>query len=61
MRATAFRCFRCRAEVGNPTTAAAYAYLLGLYLGDGHLVTSARVPVLRISCSDAWPGLIDRM
>lgn len=38
---------------------AAYAYLLGLYLGDGHLVTSARVPVLRVFCADAWPGLID--
>jgi hypothetical protein len=31
---------------------------LGLYLGDGHLVTRARVPVLRIFCADAWPGLI---
>ncbi|MFF5216399.1 transcriptional regulator [Micromonospora sp. NPDC000442] len=59
MRTTALRCFRCRADVGNPTIGAAYAYLLGLYLGDGHLVTSARVPVLRISCSNAWPALID--
>ncbi|MBQ1050280.1 transcriptional regulator [Micromonospora sp. C51] len=59
MRTTAFRCFRCRTDVDNPTIGAAYAYLLGLYLGDGHLVTSARVPVLRISCSNAWPALID--
>ncbi|MFG3690726.1 transcriptional regulator [Micromonospora sp. NPDC047740] len=56
---TALRCFRCRPDVDNTTDPAAYAYLLGLYLGDGHLVTSARVPVLRISCSNAWPGLID--
>ncbi|MEV1330026.1 transcriptional regulator [Micromonospora costi] len=55
---TAVRCFRCRHDE-NPTDPAAYAYLLGLYLGDGHLVTSARVPVLRISCSRSWPGLID--
>ncbi|MGS2615207.1 hypothetical protein ACVCAH_11880 [Micromonospora sp. LZ34] len=55
---TALRCFRCSPAVDNPTDPAAYAYLLGLYLGDGHLVTSARVPVLRIYCSDTWPDLI---
>lgn len=42
-----------------PTEPSAYAYLLGLYLGDGHLVTTARVPVLRIYCADSWPHLID--
>jgi hypothetical protein len=56
---TAMRCFRCRPEVGGPTDPAAYVYLLGLYLGDGHLATSGRVPVLRISCSQSWPGLIE--
>ncbi|MEU7933960.1 terminase gpP N-terminus-related DNA-binding protein [Micromonospora echinofusca] len=60
MQPTALRCFRCRPTVGKPTSVAAYAYLLGLYLGDGHLVTTARVPVLRIYCSDAWPDLITR-
>ncbi|MCW3840832.1 DUF1804 family protein [Micromonospora yasonensis] len=55
---TAIRCFRCRPEVGNPTDPAHYAYLLGLYLGDGHLVITARVPVLRIYCADSWPDLI---
>lgn len=53
------RCPRCRAAPGLPDDQAGYAYLLGLYLGDGHLVTSVRVPVLRIYCADAWPGLID--
>jgi hypothetical protein len=53
---TALRCFRCRKGIGVPL---AYAYLLGLYLGDGHLVTTARVPVLRIACSNSWPDLID--
>jgi hypothetical protein len=57
-RGTLLRCFRCRPGVENPTDPAQYAYLLGLYLGDGHLVTTARVPVLRIYCSDAWPDLI---
>ncbi|MFF7810472.1 helix-turn-helix domain-containing protein [Streptomyces sp. NPDC007945] len=39
----------------------AYAYLLGLYLGDGHIAQSRamRVPSLSISCTDSWPGLID--
>lgn len=56
---TGLRCFRCLPGVENPTDPAAYAYLLGLYLGDGHLAVSPKVPVLRIYCSDAWPGLIE--
>lgn len=37
----------------------AYAYLLGLYLGDGHITRGRRdVFVLSLFCSDAWPGLI---
>jgi hypothetical protein len=50
---------RCAAPPRAPNDQGAYAYLLGLYLGDGHLVTRAKVPVLRIFCADAWPGLID--
>jgi len=53
------RCFRCRDVLNGPSDPQAYAYLLGLYLGDGHLVTTARIPVLRIYCADAWPTLID--
>ncbi|MEU5564471.1 helix-turn-helix domain-containing protein [Micromonospora musae] len=58
VQGTALRCFRCRPD-HNPTDPKSYAYLLGLYLGDGHLVTTARVPVLRVSCDNSWPGLID--
>ena len=37
-----------------------YSYLLGLYLGDGCIShVSKGVYSLRISCADAWPGLID--
>jgi hypothetical protein len=36
---------------------AAYAYLLGQYLGDGYLVTSTRVPKLRIACANDYPGI----
>jgi hypothetical protein len=49
------RCFICRRDVCNE--AATYAYLLGQYLGDGYLVTAARVPKLRIACADAYPGI----
>lgn len=57
--ATTVHCPRCQPMPEPPADPAAYAYLLGLYLGDGHLVTSAKVPVLRIYCADAWPGLIE--
>ncbi|MFD0904017.1 helix-turn-helix domain-containing protein [Actinomadura sediminis] len=37
-----------------------YAYLLGLYLGDGHIVHCRKgVYRLEIACADAWPGLIE--
>src|SRR4051812_33045513 len=52
------RCFRCQPVPVPPDDPGSYAYLLGLYLGDGHLVSDARVPVLRVFCADAWPGLI---
>jgi transcriptional regulator with XRE-family HTH domain len=37
----------------------AYAYLLGLYLGDGHIVDKRKQHTISIYCADAWPGLID--
>lgn len=38
---------------------AAYAYLLGLYLGDGSITRGRRdVCALWIACSDDWPGLL---
>lgn len=51
------RCPRCD-SAANPLPAWQYAYLLGQYLGDGHLVTKAKVPVLRIYCTSAYPGII---
>ncbi|MFE9766437.1 helix-turn-helix domain-containing protein [Streptomyces sp. NPDC005808] len=40
----------------------AYAYLLGLYLGDGCISPHPRGTgyYLRIACADAWPGLIQQ-
>jgi hypothetical protein len=51
------RCPRCGDQ---ELDASAYAYLLGLYLGDGHIVLGRRgVYALSITCCDGWPGLID--
>jgi hypothetical protein len=43
-----------------PADDQAYAYLLGLYLGDGCISAHPRGTgyYLRIACADAWPGLI---
>ncbi|MBW1599575.1 helix-turn-helix domain-containing protein [Streptomyces sp. JJ38] len=51
-------CPRCD---GRHLEEQAYSYLLGLYLGDGHIVhySGHRSPNLMITCSEAWPGLMD--
>ncbi|MCI3244845.1 helix-turn-helix domain-containing protein [Streptomyces spinosisporus] len=47
-------------EPGPPADPQAYAYLLGLYLGDGCVSAHPRSGYyLRIACADAWPGLIE--
>jgi len=51
------RCPRCD---GRLLDESAYAYLLGLYLGDGHITRGRRdVYALSVTCCDGWPGLID--
>ncbi|MFB6604060.1 helix-turn-helix domain-containing protein [Streptomyces noursei] len=52
-------CVRCAPLPSAPPDVTAYAYLLGLYLGDGHIVSKPRQHHLTITCADAWPGLID--
>jgi hypothetical protein len=49
-------CPRC---LKVPIDRAAYSYLLGLYLGDGHIVSWGKQNHLSIYCCDAYPGLID--
>lgn len=45
----------------GPADPAAYAYLLGLYLGDGCVSPHPRGGhYLRIVCDNAWPGLIEQ-
>lgn len=51
----AVRCFVCARR--RCTTPDQYAYLLGQYLGDGYLVTTGRVPKLRVACSDDYPAI----
>ena len=54
-------CPRCSSERSTVEPQSYYAYLLGLYLGDGCISRQgpARKGVwkLRIMCADAWPGL----
>ncbi|CAL9388356.1 helix-turn-helix domain-containing protein [Streptomyces sp. enrichment culture] len=51
-------CPRCD---GRRLDGEAYAYLLGLYLGDGHIAHSPamRIPSLSVWCTDTWPGLVE--
>jgi hypothetical protein len=49
------RCFRCRDE--PPADPSAYLYLLGQYLGDGHIRRSGRTRCLSIACCTDYPGI----
>ncbi|MFJ5226010.1 transcriptional regulator [Streptomyces sp. NPDC088400] len=61
MRGRTTACPRCLPEPVAPADSASYAYLLGLYLGDGCISRHRHGGYyLRIACADAWPGLIDR-
>jgi hypothetical protein len=52
------RCPRCDRPPRDIDDHRAYAYLLGQYLGDGHLLTTRRVPLLTVTCDLRYPGLI---
>ena len=39
----------------------AYAYCLGMYLGDGYICRSGRTYRLRITCDTKYPGIINRL
>jgi hypothetical protein len=56
-------CPRCGDHPGLPDPLPDYAYLLGLYLGDGCISVGGdpakKVWKLRVFCCDAWPGLIE--
>jgi hypothetical protein len=51
---------RCPQCDGRQLNEPVYAYLLGLYLGDGHITHVRRGSyALNVKCCDDWPGLID--
>ena len=55
-----YACRRSGVDHGALIPHAAYAYLLGVYLGDGHISPQPReVYRLLVSCDAAYPGLID--
>jgi hypothetical protein len=51
------RCFRCDRASPHPT----YLYLLGQYLGDGHIARSGRSTALRIFCCNDYPRIISEV
>jgi hypothetical protein len=55
-------CPRCGDDPALPEPRVDYAYLLGLYLGDGCISVGGSpakgVWKLRVICADAWPGLV---
>lgn len=53
------RCFRCLGA--NPVDPRAYAYLLGAYLGDGHITDMGRSYRLRVFCADAYPAIMEEI
>jgi hypothetical protein len=56
-------CARCSDTPVTPGPRRSYAYLLGLYLGDGCInrqgPESKGVWKLRITCAASWPGLLE--
>jgi Helix-turn-helix domain len=54
-------CPRCDASPSLPDPRDQYAYLLGLYLGDGCISRNRNKNVwaMRIMCADAYPGLLE--
>ncbi|MFD9455291.1 helix-turn-helix domain-containing protein [Streptomyces sp. NPDC059985] len=52
---------QCPHCLNSPLDAEAYSYVLGLYLGDGHIsrYSQHRAPNLMITCDDKWPGLMN--
>jgi Homeodomain-like domain len=52
-------CPRCGHAVHDAIDGAIYSYVLGLYLGDGHLASFPRTECLRIYLDARYPGIVD--
>jgi hypothetical protein len=55
------RCCRCTDPPAPPADEPSYAYLLGQYLGDGHVTVTERVPKLRIACAADYSDIMDEV
>lgn len=55
------RCPFCCRPARSVDRPADYAYLLWMYLGDGHLLTTRRVPLLKVACDLRYPGVINEV
>ena len=55
------RCERCGVGAHDGLPGSAYAYLLGIYLGDGCLGTAGKSVALRIVMDAAYPAIIDEV
>ena len=55
------RCERFGRDTHDDLPAADYAYLLGIYLGDGCLGTAGRSVALRIVMDAVYPGIIEEV
>lgn len=53
------RILQIRLFTDNHSLFKAYAYLLGLYLGDGHISKSRNTYRLRVACDNHYPGIIE--
>jgi hypothetical protein len=51
-------CSACGHAAHDRIDAAAYSYVLGLYLGDGHLASLPRTACLRIYLDTRYPGIV---
>jgi hypothetical protein len=51
-------CDRPARPIDDPPS---YAYLLGQYLGDGHLLMTQRVPLLSVTCDMSYPGVMQEV
>jgi len=53
------QCSGTTCRVREAVDRASYAYLLGMYLGDGHIVHTRRSFRLEIACDPKYPGIIE--
>lgn len=51
-------CPRCGRFDHDGKSSSSYAYLLGVYLGDGYIFRGKRQVVLSISCDAKYPGIV---